>query len=202
MLSVGIMQNNEVLPSHRKHSIRAGIGAVTTTGASMLPVTLLGSLIVQIRSDIDISTVQLGTSVAIFSGVAALASIPGGRVVDRLGWIRSIWISSLLLAVPLLAIGVVAFEFWNVAVFCGFAGFGSAMVPPSANLAIIQSIPKLRHGVAFGVKQAAVPAGSVLAGFTVQAIGLTIGWRWAFVAAALGIVAHSRSVCVGRVGVP
>jgi MFS family permease len=41
-----------------------------------------------------------------------------------------------------------------------------------------------RRGLAFGVKQAAVPFTSVLGGLAVPALGLTIGWRWAFAGAA------------------
>jgi len=168
-------------------AVRAGLGAVAATGASLLPIALIGALIVQIRTDIDLSTVQLGATIAAFSGVAALTSIPAGRLVDRLGWVRGIWLAGLLLAVPLLLVGTLASTPGQVLALFLIAGLGNAVAQPSANLAIIRGVPARRQGFAFGMKQAAVPTGSVLAGFAVPLIGLTVGWRWAFIAAAAGI---------------
>lgn len=172
----------------RGPAVRAAIGATSTTGASMLPVALLGALVVQFRGDIDLTTVQLGATIAGFSGVAALTSIAAGRLVDRLGWVRGIWLAALLLAVPLFAVGTLARTAEHVFVLFLVAGLGNAVAQPSANLAIIRGVPSARQGFAFGMKQAAVPAGSVLAGFAVPLIGLTVGWRYAFIASAVLII--------------
>jgi MFS family permease len=169
--------------------VRSALGATATTGASMLPVALISALVIQLRGDIDLTTVQLGATIAGFSGVAALTSIPAGRLVDRLGWIRGIWLAAVLLAIPMLAIGTLARTFGQVFVLFLVAGLGNAVAQPSANLAIIRGVPTDRQGFAFGLKQAAVPAGSVMAGFAVPLIGLTIGWRYAFIASAVVVIA-------------
>lgn len=177
----------------RPLAARAALAAVSATGASMLPVALIGALVVQLRTDIDLTTVQLGATIAGFSGVAAAMSIPAGRLVDRLGWVRSIWLAALLLASPLLLLGTLATTATQVSLLFLIAGLGNAVAQPAANLAIIRGVPTGRQGFAFGIKQAAVPAGSILAGIAVPLIGLTIGWRWAFVASAalIAIVATS-----------
>jgi predicted MFS family arabinose efflux permease len=162
---------------------------MTITGASLLPVSLLGALVVQMRADIAITTFQLGAAIAIFGIVTSLLSVPAGRLVDRLDWMRSVWLSGVLLALPLLAIATVAREFWQVAVLVGIAGLGNAVAQPAANLAILRGVRRARHGFAFGAKQAAVPAGSLLAGLAVPLIALTIGWQWAFGIAGIGILA-------------
>lgn len=179
---------------------RAGVGAVSTTGASMLPVALIGALIVQLRVDIDLTTVQLGATIAGFSGAAALTSFLAGRLVDRLGWIRSIWVAAVLLAGPLLLLGTVARTAGQVLGLFVIAGLGNAVAQPAANLAIIRGVPRTRQGLAFGVKQAAVPAGSLLAGFTVPLIGLTVGWRWAFIGSAVLIVLLANAAPLRRRG--
>ena len=46
-------------------------------------------------------------------------------------------------------------------------------------------MPAHRQGLSFGVKQAAIPVSTLLAGAAVPTVALTVGWRWAFVAAAV-----------------
>jgi MFS family permease len=70
----------------------------------------------------------------------------------------------------------------------GVAGIGNALAQPAANLAIIRGVVTGRQGIAFGVKQAAIPAGTLIAGAAVPLIALTIGWRWAFILPAAGVV--------------
>jgi len=41
-------------------------------------------------------------------------------------------------------------------------------------------VPAHRMGLSFGVKQAAIPAATLLAGLAVPAVALTVGWRWAY----------------------
>lgn len=188
------MSDDDRLPlSGRSLAVRAALASVAATGASMLPVALLGALVVQLRSDIDLSTVQLGATIAGFSGVAAVASIAGGRLADRLGWVRSIWLAAMFLSVPLLLLGTVTRTAGQIAFLFLIAGLGNAVAQPAANLAIIRGVPPGRQGFAFGVKQAAVPAGSILAGIAVPLIGLTIGWRWAFIASAALILIVATS---------
>lgn len=177
------------LPTVRTHPLRAGLSAVAITGASMLPVSLLGALVVQMREDIAISTLQLGLVSGVFGSVSALLSIPAGRLVDRLGWMRSVWLGGMLLAIPLAAIATVVDRFWQIAVLLVMAGLGNAVAQPAANLAIIRGVGLTRQGLAFGVKQAAIPAGSLLAGIAVPVVALTVGWQWAFGIAALMVTA-------------
>lgn len=162
-------------------SLRAGVSAVAATGSSILPVALLGAVIVQLREDIDVSTVELGGIIALFYLVSALGSVPAGSLVDRLGWPRSILIATACIAVPLVLIATVARGATDVAVAMGIAGVGNAIAQPAANLAIIRGVAVRRQGLAFGVKQAAIPAGTLVAGAAVPLIALTIGWRWAFI---------------------
>lgn len=180
-------------------SLRAGTSAVAATGASILPVALLGAVIVQLRFDIAISTVELGGVIALFYAVSALGSIPAGGLIDSLGWPRSIWLASLCIVVPLLLIATVARTATHVAGAMLIAGVGNALAQPAANLAIIRGVVLRRQGIAFGVKQAAVPAGTLIAGAAVPLIALTIGWRWAFILPALLVISLTFVTPRGRV---
>src|SRR5205823_1137887 len=53
-----------------------------------------------------------------------------------------------------------------------------------SNLTLARSVPAHRLGLSFGVKQAAIPLATLLAGAAVPAVALTVGWRWAYVIAA------------------
>lgn len=185
--------------STRSGSLRAGVSAVAATGSSILPVALLGAVIVQLREDIAITTVELGAIIALFYLVSALGSIPAGRFVDVLGWPRSIAIATGCIVLPLLLIATVADGAVDVAIAMSIAGVGNAVAQPAANLAIIRDVAVRRQGFAFGVKQAAIPAGTLVAGAAVPLIALTVGWRWAFiipsgVALALVLATPLRSV--------
>ncbi len=54
----------------------------------------------------------------------------------------------------------------------------------ASNAALAEHVPAHRQGLSFGVKQAAVPVATLLAGVAVPTVALTAGWRWAFVVAA------------------
>lgn len=56
-----------------------------------------------------------------------------------------------------------------------------------------------RRGLAFGIKQSAIPGATALAGIAVATVALTVGWRWAFVSAAL-IAAVTALVVPKNVG--
>jgi MFS family permease len=64
------------------------------------------------------------------------------------------------------------------------AGAANALCQPAANLLIARALPPERQGIAFAVKQAAIPMSTLLSGAAVPAVALTVGWRWAFVGAA------------------
>ena len=50
-------------------------------------------------------------------------------------------------------------------------------------------VPAGRQGLSFGVKQAAIPVSTLLAGAAVPTVALTLGWRWAFVLGGLRAMA-------------
>jgi MFS family permease len=50
---------------------------------------------------------------------------------------------------------------------------------------LARSVPGRRQGLAFGVKQSAVPTSIVLGGLAVPTIGVVLGWRWTYAATAV-----------------
>lgn len=50
----------------------------------------------------------------------------------------------------------------------------------ASNLTLSRYVPAHRLGLSFGIKQAAIPLATLLAGAAVPAVALTLGWRWAY----------------------
>ena len=170
---------------------------VAVSVAGPLPVYMAGALAVFVRSDLRFDEAALGAAVSGFFLASALASIPGGRLVEAVGPFRGMAVGTALTTTAALAMAAVASSYWHVAAVLAIAGLGNAVIQPSSNVAITVSVPVPRQGLAFGVKQAAGPGCALLAGLAVPVIGLTIGWRWAF--GLLGILAMVLTrVCLGR----
>ncbi|MEV4768346.1 MFS transporter [Micromonospora humida] len=164
--------------------LRAGGGAVATTIASVLPVFLVGGLAVQMGDDLGFSPAGLGLAVSVYFGVSALAAVPSGRLVERVGPAVVARAAVGLAAGCLLAIAGLARSYPVLVGLLALSAAANALGQLASNAALARHVPARRQGLSFGVKQAAIPASTLLAGAAVPAIALTAGWRWAFVTAA------------------
>lgn len=145
-----------------------------------LPVFLVGGLAVQIRADLGFSETRLGAAVAGTFVVGALTGPLGGRLSDRIGAHRSVLIGAGLSSAALVGIALVANTWGWLALFLALAGLSFAFVDPGLAILITNSVRPASHGLAFGIKEASIPAATLAAGLAVPAIALTLGWRWAF----------------------
>lgn len=163
-------------------------GASLSITLGALPVFLLGALAVFIRDELDFSPAALGAVASLYYLSSALASSPGGRLAERLGGGRAIAVAATGTVIATLGIALVATSWSRLAFFMVVAGIGNGIAFPSSNLALARGIPAARLGMAFGFKQSSGPIAALLAGIAVPLLGLTVGWRWAFLlAAAAGI---------------
>ena len=78
--------------------------------------------------------------------------------------------------------------------FLVVAGAANALAHPAANLLLARNLPIHRQGLGFAIKQAAIPLATLLSGFAVPSIVLSVGWRWAFVASAALALASIATV--------
>lgn len=155
---------------------------MTTFGA--LPVFLLGGLAVLVREDLDFSEARMGLTVAAFFGAAAVGSTPAGRLADRLG--AHVCLGGGLATSAVAMTLTAAAQSWLQLTFSlALAGLSHSVLQVSANLLLADAIPVNRQGLAFGVKQSAIPVATMTAGAALPIIGLTVGWRWAYVGTAL-----------------
>jgi predicted MFS family arabinose efflux permease len=165
--------------------LRAATGALTTTVAVSIPVFLVGGLAVQISDELRFSPAGLGVAVSAYFGASALASIPAGALVERYGSRTVSRYGIGLAAASLLGIGLAARSLWSLTVIMVIGAGANAAGQLASNTSLARHVPPRRQGLSFGVKQAAIPVSTLLAGAAVPAVALTLGWRWAFVLAAV-----------------
>src|SRR5687767_8131172 len=173
-----------LLPVRPSGTVRAAAGAITVTTASVLPVFLTGALAVQISAELGFDPAGLGLVVALYFGVSALCSLPVGRLVERWGGAATSRIAVLGVAVVMLVLAWFANSYVSLLVILICGAWCNVMGQLASNLTLARSVPAHRLGLSFGVKQAAIPMATLLAGAAVPAVALTIGWRWAYVIAA------------------
>jgi len=165
--------------------------AVAATTAGVLPVFLVGALTVQITRQLHFAASGLGVVVAVFFVGATAGSLLAGKVAEWIGLSRAMRSATALSAVCLVAVGVLANSLLVLGVILCLAGFTDGVIQPAVNGFLAGRVASGRQGLAFGIKQSAIPLSTLLGGLAVPAIALTVGWRWAFLAAgalAAGIV--------------
>jgi MFS family permease len=149
-----------------------------------LPVFLIGGLAVQVRAELRFDEAALGGAITAFFVAAGAGSIPGGRTADRIGPRRALLAGTFGTALGLCGLAL-AQDWTQVTAALAVAGLSLGLTEPAIALTLARFVPGRRQGFAFGVKEAAIPASTLLAGAAVPAIALTVGWRWAFAAALL-----------------
>ena len=172
--------------------------AVSVATIGVLPSFLTGGLAVQIRDELGFGASALGLAVALFFVVSSLSSALAGRVVERVGSHAAMRSSSIVGALTLLAVAIFAGSWWGLVACLILGGMGNAIAQPATNLMLTREVPSGRQGLAFGIKQAAIPVATLLAGLAVPVLAVTVGWRWAFAGAAL--IALTVSLLVPREG--
>ena len=163
-------------------------GGLSTVLAS-LPVFLLGGLAVLVRGDLGFSEVQLGLAASTFFAVAAVTAVPAGRVAARTGAWAATVIGAAGSAAALVAMAV-AGSYAVLLLALAVGGVANSLAQIGTNGTLAEVVPAHRQGLAFGVKQAAIPAATFVAGFSLPLVGLTLGWRVSFAAAALLAAAY------------
>jgi MFS family permease len=161
--------------------LRVGAGAIAITTWSVFPIFLTGALAVQISAELHFDPTGLGLAVALYFGVSALVSLPVGRMVERMGSRRTSRIALFGAATFMLLTACLARSYVSLVGILLCSAWCGVMGQLSSNLTLARSMPAARMGLSFGVKQASVPLATLLAGAAVPAVGLTVGWRWAYV---------------------
>jgi MFS family permease len=149
-----------------------------------MPGFLTASLAPRIRADFAFGDSALGVAAGLFYLMSAVASVPAGRLVDRVGATRGMRLTTVFTVACCLAIAAFAGSALSLTVLIVIGGVGNALGGPSITALLNREVSTNRQGLAFGAQQAGAPLGAVLAGLALPVVAIPLGWRWAFVAAA------------------
>ena len=174
-----------------RRALAAGVGLII---AGVLPGFLIASTAPRIKADLDFGDSTLGLAIAVFYAVAALTSAPAGRLVEAAGAVRGARLAAGLTALACLAVAVAAQSAAGLAAALAMAALGMATGGPAVTSLLHTEIDERRQGLAFGAQQAGAPLGALLAGLALPVIAVPLGWRWAFVAAAVFAVLTTVAV--------
>ena len=170
---------------------------MVATVATVYPGFLIGALAVQVSNEFSVSESLYGWGLGGFFLAATAGSVVLGRLVQRIGPRRQILGGLAVTAAMSLFIAGLAAGWWQVVGALAVCGVVNAGNQTAVNLALTRAeIPRL--GLAIALKQSGMPTASMLSGFMVPALALTVGWRWAYVLGAslavIGIVLVARVV--------
>ena len=167
--------------------------ASLTTALGVLPIFLLGGLSIFMAPELGFRPSELGLAVSLFFGVSAISAAPAGRLGDRYPPSVGLRIGVACSTFALLGIGLVARDYITMIVFLMVGGIGNSVTQMSGNVMLVTATEVRHQAKAFAVKQSSVPFANLLGGAAVPALGLTVGWRYAYVlASVLALVVLGR----------
>ena len=139
---------------------------------------------VQIGRELGFGPAVVGLLSGCYAASALLLSAPLGGRVGQLGVQRSARVAALIAAAALvLAAAAPTAPALGAAMIIG--GLANAIGQPAGNATVAQHVPQRRFGLAFAIKQSGIPLATLLAGLAVPSVALTIGWRYAYLMAAV-----------------
>lgn len=177
---------------------RLQLSAVSVALMGTLPVFMTGALAVQIGRDVALGATRLGIASGTFFGAAAVSSALMGRLAERIGPGRAMRSAATTSALLQAGLALSPSYSWLLLALL-VAGPANSLAQVGANLLLAKGIHPSRQGWALAVKQAGMPGATLLGGLAVPAIAVTVGWRWAFAAGAVGAIAAAVLVPVGAV---
>ncbi|MDP2623991.1 MAG: MFS transporter, partial [Actinomycetota bacterium] len=163
--------------------------SVAYTVVGVLPLYLTAAQAPRLQTELGFGKATFGLVIAAFYLVSSIASRRVGPRLDRLGPSSGLRSSAALTIASAGLIALFARDWRSMAVFLGIAGLGNAFGQVASNLVIASRVGSGRQGVAFAAKQAAVPAGAMLAGLAIPWVGTSVSWRPVYaIAAGLALI--------------
>ncbi|HET8616592.1 MAG TPA: MFS transporter [Actinomycetales bacterium] len=154
--------------------------AASVTAIANLPVFLLGAMAPAIRAELRYSAAGTGLAVSAFFAASALSAPLMARLIQRAGPFLALRVAASSTCAAMVLVAVAAQTWLTLTLVLVGAGVANAVGQTSANLTLAELASPGHDGIAFGIKQGAVPLATMVAGLAVPLVASTVGWRWGF----------------------
>jgi MFS transporter, FSR family, fosmidomycin resistance protein len=145
---------------------------------------LLPPLFAFVHAKYGVDYTQLGFALTAFNLTSATLQPATGFLVDRLG-ARIILILGLLVGASAITVAALVHSFWVLVAMFAVAGIGNTAYHPADYAILSHRVSKRRMGHAFSIHTFAGILGSAVAPASVLAMQAPMGWRGAFLGAAV-----------------
>lgn len=159
--------------------------AVLVNVLAGLPVFLVAALFPQITAQVPAVDGAVGICVAAFWVAAALSSNGAGWLTARIGVRNSLHTTLGLAGVSLLGTVAMSPRWEFLPLWLAVGGVATGLCHPATNQLLVRLVKPDAQAVAFGIKQSALPMSTLVSGFAIPVVALTVGWQWAYVTAVL-----------------
>jgi MFS family permease len=167
-----------------KHSnLKNLLLAIFTATIGTLPVFLTGALGPEIEKHLGLTSANLGELVATYFLFAGLSSFTLKSLADNRSPLIVMLYGLSVSSVGTLLIAIFAYNFMLFLIWLSICGIAAGIIQPATNAFLSDEIVKTRQGLAFGVKQSATPASTLLGGLALPLIALTVGWQYSYLIA-------------------
>jgi FSR family fosmidomycin resistance protein-like MFS transporter len=157
--------------------------------ASHYYITLLAPLFLFVRADYGVSYTELGLAFTAFNVISTALQTPTGFLVDRVS-ARALLIAGLIVGAAAFTIAALVDSFWVFVAMFALAGLGNTVYHPADYALLSRHVPAARAGRAFSFHTFAGMLGNAAAPPSLLFLQSMVGWRGAFMGAALlGLVA-------------
>lgn len=178
----------------RSASSRAVVASIVVVMLGLSPAYLAGALGLQIRAELGLGATELGFAIGAFFAATAVLSPTLGAVADRIGTVRGLRLALLLVMVSSLMMMLTVGSYPALLLALIVGGISNGIAGPATSRLVAYHVQR-RRSLAFGLRQAAVPLATLVAGVSVPVIGLTLGWRYAFML--VGLAAFPVALAAG-----
>ncbi len=157
-------------------------------------ILLLPPLFPFVRAEYGVSYIELGLALAAFNVVSAGLQTSAGFLTDRIG-APAVLVAGLLLGAGAFALAALVSSFWFLVAMFAVAGLGNTVYHPADYSILSRHVSPQRMGQAFSFHTFAGMLGSAVAPPALLVLQAIVGWRGAFMAAALlGVLAAAVMV--------
>jgi FSR family fosmidomycin resistance protein-like MFS transporter len=145
---------------------------------------VLPPLFVFVRAEYGLNYTELALAITVFNVVSAIFQTPAGLLADRIGAF-TVLVAGLVLGAIAFALTGLVHSYWFLVAMFGIAGLANTVYHPADYALLSHHVVGERMGSAFSIHTFAGMLGGAVAPATILFAQTFVGWRGAFIVAAI-----------------